>query len=555
MASPQAPGPKKLNLHIPTYSNAGSPVSPSSPVFSASPAFNSPKQFDSVPPSPTFSGSWNVNKSHAELTSLLKEAYGVIRERERDLTLAAEIGKSLLENNIALKSKYESTIVQLQHAQRARNIISIQHPIDSKHATPIAPPNNSLEDQVEFEDSDNESHQAWTSSHDYPAPYDGPIKRKNRDQQNSGLNYKDLENLRDLEMRNQELQQQLDDAIRDYNECDRSNKAKVRKLEADVKHFQDECLMASQKIEDLERETDRLTQKQKADFWNIKYNKKSNENDEFIDALVQRVQELEDQNTIIERSKADIERRCSLLTAKLETLQSEFDELSQQTSNYDMLQIDNLRKDEIIAELNESLEEQRALVVNYRSGFWSQRTSRANSISDGGNIMSKALRRVSDPDGMRAMFGVAPKQNNQDSSGGKIKKTLLSELENEWFRNLTMFKREVQNGNGEDTSPPFSPISSEKDLSDFFILNGARPDDDNLTLDYLSDDEFSFLDEFEVNNEDANRRREWFWRRWARAIVKFLRMIWRWCRFLFFLVAGLFLALYRGPDYLLPNEL
>ncbi|CAI2173612.1 6217_t:CDS:2 [Funneliformis geosporum] len=544
-----------LSVDIPPYSNVSSPVSSPSPSFSAS-AFNSPRQYDSVPPSPTISGSWNVNKSHAELTSLLKEAYGRICH---DLTLAAEIGKSLLENNIALKSKYESTIVQLQHLQRARtkaSTFTIQHQIGDKHATPIAPPNTSfMEEPMEFDESDTESLQAWSSSHDFLASGEAPFKRKNREHQNSGLNYKDLENIKELEIRNQELHQQLDDALRDNNDRDKSNKAKVRKLEADVKHFQDECLMASQQIEDLERENERLVQKQKAEFWNIKYNKKSNDNDDIIDALVQRVQELEDQNILLERSKSEIERRCSRLTAELETLQMEFNELLQTTDNYEMLQIDNLRKDEIISELSESLEEQRALVVNYRSGIWTQKNSRANSVSDG-SIMSKAIRRLSDPDGMRAMFGVAPKQNSQDSS---IRKTLLSELENEWFRELTMFKRDVKKGNGEsDTSPPFSPISSETDLKDFFISSGARPDDDNfdnLTLDYLSDDEFSFLDEFDVENEKANQQRAWFWRRWARALVRFLRTIWRWCRFIFFLIAGLFLALYRGPDYLLPNEL
>jgi len=130
-----------LSLDIPpgysSYSNAGTPTSPSSPSYITSP----------VPSSP-MSGSWNVSKSQAELTGMLKEAYNVIRERERDLTLAAEIGKSLLENNIALKAKYEGAIVQLQHLQRERakaQTFTLQHQAGDKHATPIAPPNNSLD--------------------------------------------------------------------------------------------------------------------------------------------------------------------------------------------------------------------------------------------------------------------------------------------------------------------------------------------------------------------------------------------------------------------------
>jgi hypothetical protein len=92
IVSPQTPRIKtKLSLDIPpgysSYSNTGSPTSPGSPVsFVASPGiYASPRNESSVPASPTFSGSWNVNKSQAELTVMLKEAYSVIREREKGI--------------------------------------------------------------------------------------------------------------------------------------------------------------------------------------------------------------------------------------------------------------------------------------------------------------------------------------------------------------------------------------------------------------------------------------------------------------------------------------
>jgi len=318
----------------------------------------------------------------------------------------------------------------------------------------------------------------------------------------------------------------------------------------------DACSSAAQKVEDLEKENDRLIQKQKSDFWNLKYTKKSNENENFIEALLHKVQDLEDQNRIVEKSKMEIERRLKHTSSELDAFKKEYDDLLDTAKDYERLQLITHDQEKYIAELSESLEEQRALVVNYRSGMWSAKTSRANSISEGGGIMSNALRRLSDPDGMRAMFGAAPKQNNNQDNGigGKIKKSLLSELENEWFRELTIFQRDVKKGHGSgNSSPSFSPISSEKDLNEFFLSNGARLDDE--MVDYLSDDEFSFLDEFEVDNEKANRLREWFWIRWARAIYLFLRKIWRWCRFILILIAAVIMALYRGPDDVLPNDM
>ncbi|CDZ98816.1 HAP1, N-terminal [Phaffia rhodozyma] len=56
---------------------------------------------------------WVKARSREELDRLLLEADKVIRERERELELAASIGKSLLENNIALRKRHESLLASL----------------------------------------------------------------------------------------------------------------------------------------------------------------------------------------------------------------------------------------------------------------------------------------------------------------------------------------------------------------------------------------------------------------------------------------------------------
>ncbi|CAG8494223.1 19110_t:CDS:2 [Dentiscutata erythropus] len=51
---------------------------------------------------------YSLEKS--DLISLLTEFHRLLKEKERDLILASEIGESLLKNNVALKAKYEELL-------------------------------------------------------------------------------------------------------------------------------------------------------------------------------------------------------------------------------------------------------------------------------------------------------------------------------------------------------------------------------------------------------------------------------------------------------------
>ncbi|CAO3653005.1 unnamed protein product [Mucor fragilis] len=58
-----------------------------------------------------------AEKSASELGSLLKNAYKSLREKEKNLLLAAEIGKSLLEHNQNLKSDYDKLLQNAKNCQ------------------------------------------------------------------------------------------------------------------------------------------------------------------------------------------------------------------------------------------------------------------------------------------------------------------------------------------------------------------------------------------------------------------------------------------------------
>ncbi|CAG8537018.1 17933_t:CDS:2 [Cetraspora pellucida] len=548
MIPPQTPRMKtKLSLDT-NFSNMATPSSPSSPQFSPC-------------ASPTLSGSWHM-KSHAELTASLKEAYNMTHCYHffstlicTDLTLAAEIGKSLLENNIALKAKYEEIVMEYQQLQRKeRSKATFALHAEKPNVVPIAPPSNSVIDESDPEDSDLEFRPLTSSFESSPQLYDRPDKLRNRKRSDQPVSYKDLENIKELERTNQLLQSQLDDLMKEHNDSDRTNKTKIRKLEADLQHYQEIYTSATHQLEVLEQENERLQKKQKSEFWTIKYNKKTSNDDDIIETLLAKVSELESQNNAIERTKTEIEKRLQRAVRDLEALQEQYNDISEQSKDYELLKVAHREQELLINELNESLEEQRAMIIGMRSNMYSRTPSRSNSFSYSDNgMMTNAIRRISNPDGVNS-FGSATSPNSQQQNfSGKLRTTLLSELENVWFREASLFQRDRKKSISE-TSPAFSPISSEKDLANFF-LNGSQPDDDISQLDYLSDDDFSFLDEFEEDDEMAMRKREWFWKRWARYVYRLLRLIWRWCRFIIILFCAVIMALYRGPDDILPSEM
>ncbi|CAG8458542.1 11167_t:CDS:2 [Paraglomus brasilianum] len=501
-------------LPVSTSNNSSPPVSPSS--YSTYSAL----------PSPTLSGSWSQTRSQAELTALLKDAYIRIREKERDLTLAAEIGKSLLDNNNDLKAKYEALMDQFEEFQKQRqqnSKFTIQA-ADKTNVTRLAPPNGSLEtfeeepSDYEDDESDNESAAGFGASLH-------PIARS-RSPSRVPM-YKDYEDYRELEMKNAELQAKVDSLISEVQESDRLHKAKQRKLEAELTALQDTYQSATQKIEDLQKENERLLQRLRNSFWESRKEKNS-ENENVIEELAQKIQELDIQNAGIERAKAEIERRLQRTLQDLEAFRSQCNTLEDKTRDFSNLQLAYHKQTELVNQLSVSLEEQRMINMGLRR-------SRAGSFSDSG-----FMHRLSDA-----------ADNSALARPLTSKRSLLEEFESEWISNI---KRDMNWG---DESPQFSPVASEGDLREFLLKNGVQPDfdDDVSAIDYMSEDEFTFLEEFDEDDEIAMRRREWFWKRWIRAVYRFFRWIWRWIEFLFLLGAAVVLALYRGPDHLLPGDL
>ncbi|KAG9306545.1 hypothetical protein G9A89_004742 [Geosiphon pyriformis] len=489
--------------------------------------------------SPNSNCSWNIaSKSNAELTADLKDAHARLKEKERDLHLAAEIGKSLLENNIKLKGSYEELLVKLQHQSRQRQQ-GYGHSI-SDRIPRIAPPNTGLEAFPEEEsdwdnESDNESTAGYSSGIEMV-----PNRIRTRSQPRIGMSQKDYDNIRELEFNNTELQARIESLINENKEFEKTSKTKIRHLEADIQLLYDQCSQAADKIETLEHENQRLQKKQSEDFWNLKYNQKCTDNDDVIDRLLKKVKEFEDSNHSLERTKIDLEKRLNQTKTELNTLQEQHQELQQTAKDYVALKERYDNQAEYVTELRMSLEEQRMINLGMRSGM----NSRPGSFSEG------AMRRVSDPDAIVNLRGITPAVTSGQSNKN-VRPTLLDELESQWYRELSIFQRGRKNGN--NGAPPFSPVMSESDFSEYYTRSTAMSEAGEDIIDYMSEDEFTFLEQFKEDDEKAMLRREWFFRRWARIIYKILRLFWRWCRFLVLLIAAVMMALYRGPDAVLSD--
>ncbi|CAG8574978.1 5190_t:CDS:2 [Paraglomus brasilianum] len=502
---------------IPSISN--SPSGPLSPTYSGL-------------SSPALSGSWVSSRSNAELTAALKDAYTKIKEKDRDLMLAAEIGKSLLDNNTLLKQHCEALVQEVKKLRKqTKGISSTMNTADKTSITRIPPPNGSTfeDDLLNFDDSDDaDSVTSNLSEASDQILLSHPPMRM-------GMPHKEYEIIRQLELNNTELHAKLDNMVNEAQETDRLNKSKQRKLESEVEKLQAAYSQATQKIEDLEAEKAHMSQQYKTKFQELRNRKKPTDDEEDVQLLYKKIDELDEQNTILEKSKAETDSRLRRVLQDLDILRERCAHLEEISSDFDKLQGDYAEKQNEISGLRTMLETERIVGLGMKSATH----TRTNSFTDA----TLGGRRLSDPDAMHA---------------ARIQKsTLLEELEDEWFRELAEFKRERKRSSNSIESPLFSPIASEADFREFYLRNrDLLDDDDKSAIDYLSDDEFSYVyPDYEEELEALRLKREWFWRRWARAVLNLVTWFWRWCRFLALLFAAVLLAVWRGPDELLSFDM
>ncbi|KAI9270819.1 hypothetical protein BY458DRAFT_509832 [Sporodiniella umbellata] len=265
----------------------------------------------SEPCSPVSSSSFLSNvscmaeKSASELATLLKNAYKSIREKEKDLILVAEIGKSLLEHNQSLKTNYDKllqNVSQLNEGEDDMRLVSNKRAFDKM--------------------------------------------------------------IESLQYKNEEIQHMLDRTHQHSTASQQTHARNKRKLETEIEILQKSLDSAASKIQELEEE--RLRSQLRANRqYEMKVEQQHKEDILLLEELSGKMEDLHRENGYLVRSKRALEEKLALTLRDLDRLRKEFEgfELTQQ--GYQTLQEAFERQTAHVRELNERLEEHQTILSRH----------------------------------------------------------------------------------------------------------------------------------------------------------------------------------------------
>jgi DNA repair exonuclease SbcCD ATPase subunit len=301
-------------------------------------------------------------KSPKELIPMLKNAYSTLKDKEKgnikiimlkiqvfnvtsgmyiiDLRLAAEIGKSLLENNLALKSNYEDLLSN----------------------PPYPTPSNS--DSLLFK-SDIEQQQQ-------------------EEEEEEGLRYITAHSTREalvemLEKKNQDLSEQLETVLLNQERLDRSHTKKAHQLEHQVQFLQTHLDHATRKIQEMETSKKTLT----------KLDSLTN-NDDVLQTscchdhgLSAKMEQLKREHDHVSQSKALVEQKLIATLHDLRVLKEQFTQFQFTEQGHEqLLEAFNVQNTHI-KELKQTLEEHRSVLGKLRERGVYIPSSTTTSMIDG----------------------------------------------------------------------------------------------------------------------------------------------------------------------------
>ncbi|KAL7321119.1 hypothetical protein PS15m_000930 [Mucor circinelloides] len=293
-----------------------------------------------APPSPSLSTasslkssiSW-MQKSPNELIPMLKNAYSSLKDKERDLKLAAEIGKSLLENNMALKTNYDHLL--------------------SSYA-PYPTPSNSSNSLIKLAEEEQEQDLKYVPSTTREALVEM------------------------LEKKNQDLSCQLETVLSKQEKLDRSHTRKARQLENQVELLQTSLDHATTKIQEMEktkRKTltkDGITANQQQDEATNSAILTVNSNTAAAGCagncadLKLKMDQLKIENDHVNQAKAQIEKNLLDTLHDLRLLKQQFEDFQFTKHDHEQLQKAFDAQHLHINELKQSLEEHRHVLTKLR---------------------------------------------------------------------------------------------------------------------------------------------------------------------------------------------
>lgn len=437
------------------------------------------------PPSPTMSTtsfmssvSWMAEKSSADLIPMLKNAYHALKDKERgiakdmsrwcsilmawlsviDLMLAAEIGKSLLENNIAMKNRYEELLNNTRSTPMLKGSLDTS-PITTTTAggAALPTPSSSVLTTSQRYESDSGIESCLESGSDYE---DDDDDEDNDDPSHRSMRFVPSRSTREamievLELKNTELNAHLETILEEQSHMDKSNTKKHRELEQEISALTSSLEIATGKIQELEDMNKRANQRRSNDSRGNLPN--PNDDDAAVDRqmmeeLLDQIDSLKTENDTTLQSKIDLETKLAHTLQDLRKLKEQFDHFQFTKDDHEDLKAAYERQFKHIDELNASVEEHRSMLQKLKDRGIPIHATPAPSCIDG-----------MDP---------------SSSSSSGYRNTLLGELENEWMKQQQQLNDCLQSTAQPSSSEEFvsSPTSylkpsfsalSLKDLSSF----------------------------------------------------------------------------------------
>lgn len=229
--------------------------------------------------------------------------------------LAAELGKSLLEHNMKLKSSYDSLL---------------------KLSTPPITPSSSTNTLLEA------SHLIVEATEDDAMQF--IPSRTTREAM-----------LEVLERKNTELTAKLEQAMLEQENVSRSNLKKTRQLENEISLLKSNLDIASSKITELQEMNSRQKKLEAPAPIDVS-------NEELVDDLYNEIQKMQQERDAVIQSKQDVESKLTTTLKDLGELKKQFEKFEFSQHDFDRLQEAYESQYSHIQELNHSLEEHRTIL-------------------------------------------------------------------------------------------------------------------------------------------------------------------------------------------------
>ncbi|KAG0324966.1 hypothetical protein BG004_003326 [Podila humilis] len=426
-----------------------------------------------------------------KLRMLLQNAYEVIQEKDRDLGMAAVMGQGLVESHAHLQAKYQHILTQLRqqrlHRPRQltppRTIILSPAPEVPGSGIDVDDDNSGDENWVDFEPSRASAHHLSSSYPNSPTSV-GPYSHNVSFRRNTGhsgqmrsRSRQDIEKLATLEDVNQELQTKVDSITKELKQGRRQAFKRYRKAEKELKAVRDELDRTTVKVVDLEEQNGRLIEasrmirmrrillknqlpapgsipgttmaaiaaEMQGDEMTIQ--EMLAEDNRIFEELRDRLQSLERKNIALSSQKMDADKKAQELAQDLSDIQRDHEDLLTSLCGFSDLQTAYEEQTAHVKELENNIQELQNQISNMSS-----RLSQLNSPLMSPSLTSvpsspmQSFWRRDDAD-FKALktilHGSSPQAVALKSPGLKgqrrPRRTLLAELESEWFRDVSFF--------------------------------------------------------------------------------------------------------------------